>query len=425
MKLHSPHGPVSARPRRPRGRGQTLLAAALAIAAGAGAPACGGGGGGGGGDAITVGLLLPFTGADSATSSNFERAVLFAAGRVNAAGGLGGRRLRIVSQDTHSDLDRALSSTQALIAAGAVAVIGPESADIAAVIAPILAQNQVTFLSPLVGAGNDATVNCAQPWFRLAPSSHALGEGIAKLISAEGLASTSILYEVGAYNEALQAATRDRFVSLRGRVTLTIALDPLAQSYAAEVRSALASNGASLVLATSPRTGALVVNEVGALRPGGLRWFLSPLLQTALLLENVAPSALEGALGVAPKIYDTTAAFPEAFARRWQGDQPLQGAYFYYDAMALLTFALHKTAPAAGSGAVDPVALQAAIVDAAAPPGEAIGWDEIESGLARQAGGSDVYYSGLTGPLLLDACGARLIGVTSTWEVQAGKILTR
>ena len=49
----------------------------------------------------------------------------------------------------------------------------------------------------------------------------------------------------------------------------------------------------------------------------------------------MAPDALEGARGVAPKIYDTGADFPDAFASRWQGDQPLEGAYFYYDAVAL------------------------------------------------------------------------------------------
>jgi hypothetical protein len=33
-----------------------------------------------------------------------------------------------------------------------------------------------------------------------------------------------------------------------------------------------------------------------------------------------------------------------------------------------------------------------------------------------------VYYSGLTGPMLLDACGSRQLGATSTWQVHAGTI---
>ena len=48
------------------------------------------------GDAVTVGLLLPFTGPTSATTRNFERAALYAADRVNAGGGIHGRNIRIV-----------------------------------------------------------------------------------------------------------------------------------------------------------------------------------------------------------------------------------------------------------------------------------------------------------------------------------------
>ena len=48
------------------------------------------------------------------------------------------------------------------------------------------------------------------------------------------------------------------------------------------------------------------------------------------------------ALGVAPKIYEAGQDFPQAFSDRWQGDQPLEGAYFYYDAMALLAVAQGK-----------------------------------------------------------------------------------
>ena len=124
---------------------------------------------------------------------------------------------------------------------------------------------------------------------------------------------------------------------------------------------------------------------------------------------------------MAPRIYDTTPAFPDAFSARWQGDRPLEGAYFYHDALGLLALALEKTIPAA-DGSIDVAQLQAAIQDAAAPPGEGVAWNEIERGLERTRSGNDIYYSGLTGPMLLDTCGSRLLGATSTWQVHAGTI---
>jgi ABC-type branched-subunit amino acid transport system substrate-binding protein len=282
----------------------------------------------------------------------------------------------------------------------------------------------VAFLSPRVGAADDATVDCSTPWFRLAPSSQALGEALAKLVWAENLHSAVVLHAAGAYDEALSSAVQTRFTSLGGQVALALTLDPNAQSYADAVRQAITAGADAIVLAASPRTGALVVNEFDASSATPFRWFLSPLLETEILVENVAPRALEGALGVAPKIYDTSAAFPTAFDARWPGDHPLEGAYFYYDAMGLLALALEKTQPAA-DGSLDVGLLRTAIRDAAAPPGEGIGWDELEVGLERLRTGADIYYSGLTGPLLLDACGRRGLGATTTWQVQAGQIVNR
>jgi len=49
----------------------------------------------------------------------------------------------------------------------------------------------------------------------------------------------------------------------------------------------------------------------------------------------------------------------------------------------------------------------------------------LENGLSRERAGSDIYYSGLTGPMLLDRCGPRKLGVTSNWGVNGGRIVER
>ncbi|MFZ5896903.1 MAG: ABC transporter substrate-binding protein [Myxococcota bacterium] len=373
-------------------------------------------------DAITIGLLLPFTGTNSATTSNFERAVLFAADRINAGGGISGRKLRVVSRDTHSDFSRAQSSLNELIDEGAVVVVGPESADIAAEIAPTLAARGVAFLSPLVGAADDSAVDCTVPWFRLAPSAQSLGDALAKRLSAEDIGHVAILYEARAYDQALRNAVSKRFKTLGGSVALEVKLDSDAQSYAGSIGSALAADVDAVVLATSPRTAALVVNEYDALSAKKPHWFLSPLLKTELLVENVAPEALEGATGVAPKIFDQSSAFPDAFAKRWQGDQPLEGAYFYYDAMGLLSLALQKTV-LMNNGEIQLKTLNAAVLASAQTRGSSVGWNELENGLLNLTEGNDTYYSGLTGPMLLNSCGPRSLGASSVWRVHDSEIV--
>jgi hypothetical protein len=175
-------------------------------------------------------------------------------------------------------------------------------------------------------------------------------------------------------------------------------------------------------LATSPRTAALVVNEFDAVTRTRLNWYLSPLLKTDLLVQNVSPAALNGARGVAPKIYETTDTFRLAFQRRWAGDQPLEGAYFYYDAIALVALALQVALPA-DAGAIAPDVFKQSVLGSAETTGEVVTWDTIESGLKSSSEGKRVYYSGLTGPMVLNQCGARKIGTYSTFTVEGGKIV--
>jgi ABC-type branched-subunit amino acid transport system substrate-binding protein len=368
---------------------------------------------------IAIGLLLPFTGSASATASNMERATLYAADRINEGGGIGGQKVRVVSRDTHSDLARGRQAAEELAAEGVVAVIGPESAEIAEDIRPRLAAAGVLFLSPLVGAAAEPSKVCTTPWFRLAPSAKSLGEALAKQATSNSVKRVAVLYSSSPYDRALGDAATGRFDALGGEVVLRLQLNPNAQSYATVVSAAAEAGVTDVILAASPRAAAILINEFDALSLKKPRWFLSPLLKTELLVQNVAPQALDDALGVAPKIYDHSEEFPLAFSTRWEGDQPLEGAYFYYDAMALLAVALAKAA-ADPSGALP---LDRAMLDAAGPPGEGARWDELDVGLERLSEGDDLYYTGLTGPLSLERCGSRSTGATEDWTVLSGAIV--
>lgn len=372
-------------------------------------------------DSVTIGLLLPFTGSDSATASNFERAVLLARDRVNQGGGIGGRKLRVVSADTHSDLQRAELSTAELIGAGAVVLVGPESTEVAEHIKPLVDASDVVLLSPLVGAADDRDVDCDSPWFRLAPSAHVLGEALAKRMAADKLTRAAILSADGAYDLALANAFESRLASLDGQVLYRGTLARNAQSYAANIQKAVDENLDAVLLSATPRAAALVVNELGVLTSDRPQWYLSPLLKTELLLQNVVPEVLEGGIGVTPRIYDHSEDFPDAFAARWQGDAPLEGAYFYYDAVALVAFGLEQAIR--DSGELNAAVVGDAILDVAGGPGEAARWNELPVYLPRLRDGEQIYYTGLTGPMLLRRCGERQVGASSDWEVKNGAIV--
>jgi hypothetical protein len=61
--------------------------------------------------------------------------------------------------------------------------------------------------------------------------------------------------------------------------------------------------------------------------------------------------------------------------------------------------------------------------DVAQSPGEYQKWNEMDIGLARIRKGDDIYYTGLTGPMLLGQCGDRLQGMKSDFSVANGRIV--
>jgi ABC-type branched-subunit amino acid transport system substrate-binding protein len=236
------------------------------------------------------------------------------------------------------------------------------------------------------------------------------------------LTRAAVLSANGAYDRALAEAFDELVVFHDGEVSYHGTLERNAPSYAREIRGALEQDVEAVLLSATPRAAALVVNELGVLSRKRPQLYLSPLLKTELLIQNVSPEVLEGAIGVTPRIYDVSDDFPQAFAERWIGDQPLEGAYFYYDALALTAFALERALQdddklgAARSGE--------AILDVAAGPGEAARWNELPLYLPRLREGDVVYYTGLTGPMLLEKCGERGVGESTDWQVRSGAIVT-
>ena len=102
---------------------------------------------GGPGDTVKLGVLLPFTGSTAAPSHNAERAVLFAAAQLGPVG-VGGRPVEVIFGDTHSDVMRGVAAAQELLARGVVAILGPESDELATALLPELTARGVPLLSP-------------------------------------------------------------------------------------------------------------------------------------------------------------------------------------------------------------------------------------------------------------------------------------
>lgn len=100
---------------------------------------------------IRIGWLAAMTGPSSAPAIGFNRGVIYAAEALNAAGGVKGRKIEILTRDTQGDPTKAVNATQEMISQLKVhAVWGPTNSGESLAVTPIMARAKMPNIHPCV-----------------------------------------------------------------------------------------------------------------------------------------------------------------------------------------------------------------------------------------------------------------------------------
>ena len=119
---------------------------------------------------IRIGWLAALTGPSSTPAIGFDRGVRYQVAQINAAGGVKGRMIELVTRDTQGDPTKAVNATQELISQVKVhAVWGPLNSGEALATTPIMARAKMPDIHPCVV---ESLINTAKfpNAFRMAPS---------------------------------------------------------------------------------------------------------------------------------------------------------------------------------------------------------------------------------------------------------------
>lgn len=372
-------------------------------------------------NAVQIGALFPYTGDLAGSGSNIERGALLALERLNRAGGVEGRPLRLEPRDTHSDTARGLEAGRELLeVVGVDAVIGPEDVDLAYQMVALVRQRDIVQLSSAESPQTLAP-NEAEYWFRLFPSVKKVGSALATRIRQDGVQKVALLFVDDTYGSVFSDVVGGRLRALGVEVAPPVAVVPGSASYVEPLREALASNPQAIVLVAQPSTGASIVQE-WALMGESQRWYLAPSLRADAFVQNVPPAVLQGMVGVAVALPADSEDFAEDFRQRWSEEDPLSSAYAYYDAVAILGLALEAATLQAG-GAPTGAQLREQILEVAGPAGVVVTWEELDKGLEYLRRGEDINYRGASGTVDFDSTGEVLVGLVQFWGIEGGKIV--
>jgi ABC-type branched-subunit amino acid transport system substrate-binding protein len=356
---------------------------------------------------IAIGVLLSYSGAGAANSTNSERALQLAIETANAAGGVQGRALRLVARDTHSDPAEVTRPAAELMQAGASLLVGPDTPELAVPLVTPL-KDQVLLLPSIATAHSP---------FRRPPGWFVMGTGTARYaceihaqLQVSGRRNPVVLVDSNGYDSLVAWELTRRYgipqVVLRTTQATSTTLQPiLALDADAYVVSALPQPATSLIFAMA---------ALGALGDPG-RWYFTPSLHTPAFLDTIPTGMLTGAHGVAPGTVAGAAEFRARFRARWQ-DEPLDDAYPFYDAGAVAVLALQRSAMRDGNLGPGP-GLAKHIVAVTRPGAMPVQWNQLALGLQLLAQGQEIEYLGLTGLIEFDLSGQTPSSNTKWWTI--------
>jgi ABC-type branched-subunit amino acid transport system substrate-binding protein len=335
-----------------------------------------------------------------------------------------------VSRDTHSDTDRGIQSARELFAAGVVNVIGPEEPEVTQSMASLVTTHGATQILPSISSPRPGGRTAGAPWIHIAPGPRVLGCVMGTRLYDDGRSHVVIVNENDPFLFALASEASAHYNALLQpytdayRTTAKVLPFQTAQtSYSDLLDSVTADAADSLVLLGYPTSAAKIVAG-WQIDGNGAALYLSPSLQSDAFLLNSPPGALGGSLGIGVDLGQDSAAFANAFAARWSGEQPMPMAYFYYDALVL--WALAFQAAYTEIGALPPSALvQEEIIKVSKDGPNVVAWNEVGKGLALAAAGEGIDYQGASGKLDLDASGELLAGTSSAtfWRIQGDQFV--
>ncbi|MEU8251216.1 ABC transporter substrate-binding protein [Nonomuraea sp. NPDC048916] len=323
--------------------------------------ACGGGGqadGGGAAAPYHLGVLVDLTGSYAALGEAEKASTAAFAEKVNAAGGINGRELKLTVVDGRSSESDAVSGVRKLAGDGALAVIGPSGTSASIAIKPVTAGLKIPAIGMASGTAIVEPINEATWMFKNFPDITRSTRAMLSFTKSLGAKSVAVLAPNNAYGQQQSKAVP----TLAAEYGLTMAgselHDPDATDFVPQL-TRLKSADPDSVIVFGVVPGSAVVAQ-NAKQIGFDAEFVYEPGSASPDFIKVGKDAVEGRYVVGTKAlvsdsvaeddpqYQAVKDFTAAY-----GAEPTQFAGNGWDAISLITEAIKKTNP-------DPSNLEAA-----------------------------------------------------------------
>ncbi len=288
-------------------------------------------------EVLRIGAILPLTGEAAPYGEAARQAIELAVEDVNASGGIGGKQLSVIYEDSRLDPKTAASAANKLCTADKVkVVIGPMASATVEAVLPITQRNKAIVISPAATAHN---LSGKEGFFRTIVSDIYDGIAMAEFAYQKlGYREASVLYIEAAGPAGVARSFVDRFKELGGTV-LTVEIGaPNATDFRAQLTKIKATNAEAVYFAAYAHETATILKQAKELELD--RQMLTHQLAEDPEVRERAGKAADGLIYTTPKMDPETGgpavkAFYEKFKNKY-GEEPRNFASNSYDALKLI-----------------------------------------------------------------------------------------
>ncbi len=329
------------------GKSFTLLALAtvLTLASGCNKPGSESGGGGGGGDTIKVGEYASMTGKDATFGTSSHEGTQLAIDEINAAGGVLGKKIQLILEDTQCKAGESATVVNKLISRdGVVAVLGEVASSRSLEAAPICQANNIPMISP--ASTNPDVTKTGDYIFRVCFIDPFQGTVVANFVTKTLKAKrVAVFTDVKSdYSKGLAKFFKERFVANGGEIVAELDFNGGDKDFKAQLTSIKAANPDGVMVPAYYTDVALIctqAKQLGLNVPffGGDGWESEELVKNGkeAVEGNYFSSHYHPDVGT-----DVCKKFVENYRKRYGGKTPDTMAALGYDSALVLADAIKR-----------------------------------------------------------------------------------
>ncbi len=293
---------------------------------------------------IKIGAILTLTGSLADLGNHSKNGLLIGVDIINGRGGIKGRKVSIILEDSKTDPKSAVAAITKLINIDKVNyVIGDLSSGTTLAMAPIAERSKVILLAP--GASNPQMREAGDFVFRNWVSDEFDGKVAASYaIKKLNLKTFAVVEQQNAYSKGLSEAFQSTAKENNGKIILVVPIQDNSLDHRDTVLKIMSANPQAVYLATHTKEGASAVRQL--VESGYNGKLIGNLVVESPDFAALAKGAMEGIIYTAPFLNEQASAGDVAeFLRQYRErfvDKPDAAAAHAFDAINILTHAIEN-----------------------------------------------------------------------------------